>query len=861
MKKRLLAFLTLFVMLIESAVALAGESSNSEDTIREYEILKAVGIANFDESVFRIKEGITYGDFLVLVVNSFGHTYSKYSDEVMAVAKEHNLVEADAEPKLDRYIYYKDAEALAKTALMHETYLDKFYISDLANYKDLKKGITNISSNFISCENAMKLIYNMVVTDLYTFEISSDNNINYVLNEGDTLLSRYRDIYITEGIVEENEYTSLYGDGKLISGGIRIGDKIFESEADRSDLIGWNTRLFAREDKYNENYIVYSEKVKNNSIMVESDSVIGWDDNFTHFSFDYNDKKRTISVNKTAKFLYNGKVFSQFTEEILLPEDGAIEFIDNDKDDRYDVVKIIAYEYMLIDSVSVFADTISNVYTYDGALQKAELELDDVTRKTMIVKDGQSISLKEIKSRDTAAVQKSLDGRVMKVEIFSDSVTTVANSVDITNRKVQLEGKTYRISNAAITAIEKKDPKIREISGVYELTYYLAGNVVVGVWGDIPGKANYGYLTKLRYNAEDESYTMRVFDETGVWQELKLAEKIRLNDEEIKKDEDIYSFLCPNDKTRRQLICYSLNSENLVKKLYIAEETDKKGYNGFSNMGEMKYRWRVEGWSLDSEIFVDTKTKIFVIPEDEDNAVPSEYYITSPSSFSTDAEYTFTPYNVDEFGFTDLMVMSLTNEGNTFVMVDHVSTELNSDDDPVKVVYGNVDIYKNFGLQIDNNMTEIGDFFDSKKTYPVNSIKKGDLLMVSMRSDGVINGIKRVYTLTDGKKPRQTQEMYLPINDFSNFAASNLFDVVNRYTAAVVDRVHPSKELIVLNYIYDFGSRTKSLSFSQRTTVTIYDCESNKFIEGSYSDIEKGDYVVTEIYASSARKVIVYKNM
>ncbi len=863
MKKRFITFLLSFIMLTQ-LIAMPVNAQQDDSALREYEILKAVGIANFDEKSFNISEGITYADFLVLIVNSFGHTYSEYSDVVMGIAKENSLLEAEAEPKLDRFIQYSEAVALAKTALTYETYLGREAIEPVVSYPDLTKGISNSKSKFLSATCAMKLIYNMVLTDLYVIDVFKDNGFKHDVNEGDTILARYRDIHETEGLVEENRYTSLYGASTLKSNEIRIGDQIFVSDKDISDLLGFKVKVLAKKTEDDDKgTVVYAEIYRGKSLNVEAGDFIRWETNMTHFVYSKNGTSKRISVSKTAKFFYNGVICDTFTDDVVKPKDGAIEFIDAEDDGTYEVVKITAYEYMLVENVSASSKTITNAYTYSGALTKIKLDLDDSDNSPVIVMNGQEIGLKDIMYRDVAAVQRTRGAspKVVKVEIFRNSITAIASGFSMEDNEIEIDGNIYHISDTLKKAINANDTKVREVSTSDELSYYIAGNVVVGIWGDLLKTAKYGYMTRIKNNTDDEIVTIRIFDEDGKWGDYKVAEKVRLNNES-KKPQDIYNALCPGGVIKRQMLCYTLNSDNLIKKIQLAVETDKKGYDGFSNMGKMTYRWRIEGGSMDSEIFVDENTKVFVIPTNEETARATEYYITNSSSFATDAQYTFTPYNVDEYGFTNMMVMNLTESAETLVMVDKVVTELNTDGEPVMAVYGKVGEYNNFGLQIAESVSDMGDFYNRTATYPVSNIRKGDMLLVAVRGDGMISQIQRIYTLADGKKPRQTQEMYLPVNDFSNFATTNLFNVVNRYTAAVVEKVHPEKKLIVLNYIYDFGSRTKSLSLSSpRVNISIYDCDTKQFKAGSYSDIEPGDYVVSEIYASAARKMVVYKNM
>lgn len=870
MRMRIMTFFLSLSVLLGMIVIPNSASAADNVPLREYEILKAVGIFKFDEETFNTKEGISTGDFIVLLINSLGGNLDKYSDNVLSAAQKSGLIGNESIEPL-RFIEYSKALELAKKALAFGNDIEQERSSQI-DFSDLTKGISAGKSNFISCDNAIRLIYNMVNIK-GTYYVTGYDAYGYKklrYNKDATLLLKFRNIYEVKGIVTENKYTSMYEEGELSDNDLKIDGTLFHSKEDLSDFLGMNTTSFVqREDSEDVDTIIYMEERigKNEMLTIAAEDLNEWNADKTKLSYYSNNRSKTISIDKTASFIYNGVACTEFSDKILLPNDGYIDFIDNNDDGKYDVVKISSYEYLPVENVATASKTIYSKYAYAGCLQKLELDTDDSDIYIDITKNGEPIQLRDIKEWDILTVRRSLGDnpkRIM-IEVSDDKITTTADSISLSQNEVTLDGNVYKLSDAVIQAMKDENSKAKEPSTDSEYTYYLSSDgKIAGIYGDISNNTRVGYLKNIWIEDNGETIGIKIFTDTGEWETYNLTSKLNFNDKR-EKSENVYAKLHPGNQVDCQLIYFRVNSKGEVNKITTSVFTKKRGYGGFSKSEKIKGCWRPTGKCFDSKIFLPAAPTIFVVPEDKKNSQEADYRIASTADFVDGREYTFEAYNVDEFGVAEFIVLSMDYEINTFAIVEDIWDGVDSDDNQKKIIHGKIGDYLNFEVFISEDCTTFKDYYDSETVYSINDLKAGDILRLAMDTKGDVVQIQRMYTLSDGYKPHQTNEVILQVVDFSNFEVTNSFDVTYKYTSAKVEKTSAENSLILLNYEYDFGSRTQALKVDANTKYTVVDGGRGRgqgtAKTGSFNDIEPGDYVFIDVWASVARDVIIIKNI
>lgn len=873
MKKRITAFLLFLIMIMSTAAIPCTVSADETESTHEYDLLKAVGIYRFGDNAMDPNiEGVFLGNFLVLIENVLGNTFNAYSDEVLNMAIQQGLVEEkNANPF--KFVEYSDAVDITKRALSYANYMSEYEGGYILDWSKLTKGVSNAGSKLLSYDNALKLVYNLATTE-GTYELvgSSIKGMELKYYKDKSLLSKYRDIYKVSGVVTENRYTSMYEEGSLSGNDLRIESDIFHSDVDYSDFLGLHVDAFVYiTDDDVDGTIVYMEKRsrKNTELSINSEDLDKWDKARTRlYYYDNSNKKRSVSVDKTATFLYNGVVCTDFSGVSLLPKDGSIDLIDNNNDGEYDLVKVTANEYMAVESVSVASSTIYSKYSYDGAIKSLSLNMEDSKIYVEISKNGQAASLKDIKEWDILTITKSLgdNPKLTKIEICDKQITTEAEEIDLENKKVTLEGEEYTLSEAVIRAMNHNESQAYEPSFYNRYTYYFAADgKIAGIYGGVVDTPYLGYVAKVYHGFEcgdEEFLKVKVFESTGEWKELYLAQKVNFNDKRLKISE-VYPLLCPGGSVSRQLISFKLNSKGEIKTITTARATTDKGSSDFTRTGMMTGTWLSAGRCFDNRVFVSQSPLIFAVPDDEDNALESDYRMASVGDFWDKNQYTFEAYNVDEFGVSDLLVAKLRTNKDVFAVFGGLREELSIDDIPQTAIGGKIGDYMNFSIPLEEDVTTFTDYYDSASgEHSINELKRGDVLLLTVSNGrGEVEQVQRLHALADDQVPRQTNVIGDEITDFSNFASTNNFDVVDKYTAAEVVKTNSKDSLILMNYNYDFGSRTQSIKVvNGYTSYTVIDNEIGTASLGTFSDIEPGDYVFIMVNASRAINVFIFKS-
>lgn len=140
--KRLVALLvTIAVCIVAFPCYISANEENTFD--KQYELLQAVGVIQFDEGYLDTdRKGISLGNYLVMIENLLGGSYTQYSDEVIEVASKQGILDGVAKEAL-KYVSYNDAVKIATAAFAYGNNMSGVEKSSFVKQKNLTKGITN----------------------------------------------------------------------------------------------------------------------------------------------------------------------------------------------------------------------------------------------------------------------------------------------------------------------------------------------------------------------------------------------------------------------------------------------------------------------------------------------------------------------------------------------------------------------------------------------------------------------------------------------------------------------------------------------------------------------------------------------
>lgn len=227
-----------------------------------------------------------------------------------------------------------------------------------------------------------------------------------------------------------------------------------------------------------------------------------------------------------------------------------MELIDNNNDELTDVVIIWSYEVNKV----VFADENSGKIYLRGEM--FEIGIMDTFS---IFRNGTNkpLSITELGEGDVVLIAKSDDGQAVRIEKIINVITGTVNGKD--DEDIIIDNNRYSVAEKCMTDKNVNDGDTAE--------FYLdnSGNIVAIT--EVSTAMKYGYLINSSYkDAAGAELEVKIFDQKGIMQILKVAQKIKLNSESGKNQEDFINALkSDTDVIQPQVIMFSLNTKGEIK--------------------------------------------------------------------------------------------------------------------------------------------------------------------------------------------------------------------------------------------------------------------------------------------------------
>lgn len=574
MKKRILSMLLMLTMVFSlivvpnSAVAATYYDTVDTDCELAVDVLDALGImGGYTDGSFLPYNTITKAEMASIAVKFAGidgyseeapddmelfndmYDYEGWAAGVIAMAKTVGIARSDADGNFnpDMSATYEDAVQMIVSALGYghqaqergDELKDYVYVGQRLGIT--KKLDTAMGQNITRADVA-KLVYAALTVDLMMpVSYSVDGTmVKYEAVEGKNALNTYFDVQEVNGIITENEYAAIDGDTTVEEEQVLINNEIFNvGYTDIASYLGYYATVYAldgEDSADNRTVIAYSVKsVKNNTITIDGENI----DDVVYSSadgyvFEYWANKETDKKVKEAKtsstpmVLYNGKAVLDVTTALLSPENGHVVLIDNNGDDKYDIIDIWEYELVYVFSASQTSGNVSGYY--DRATTYKFDPDDDDYHVTFLNSYGGIAQLSEIKQYTVLYVYESLDKLEKKVVISNNRVNgTISESSD---GVYTINGVEYEISPAVEGRVELA------VSDTGDF-YLDADNRIAGFEGTTVIRRNIGMFIAINNGGLRRGYQMKILTANSGVRIYDIASSVKVNDTKMTAD-DIY---------------------------------------------------------------------------------------------------------------------------------------------------------------------------------------------------------------------------------------------------------------------------------------------------------------------------------
>ena len=715
------------------------------------------------------------------------------------------------------------------------------------------------------------IIYTALHADVLESYGVSGNKIQYKTIDGYTFLTEKRNIYRVKGIIKQNEVTSLNRSSGLGKSLIMIGDTMHRDDNHLTDdYLGCDVECYVQIPKGESiGTIVYvQENNQNKTLTITDEDVISVNDNTVRY-YDEKDRERNINMSVTYDMVYNGKAVDHISGKKLerLPslDNADIKFIDNNGDNKYEVVIVTEYITRIVYSVNTEEEKIS--FRFD----EKQLDLSDSFYH--FYKDGIEVKLSDINNGDIlllAISENDGDEKAVRGEISSQlmqgSVQVVRHDSD-DNRSYAIIGeKEYQISTYCKNLEEKN--KIQRIEPGTSGAFYLdaRGNIAY-IDGNSEGDVVAFLIDGKVYKDDDDTdiLMIKVYDEQREIKKFIVKDSIKINSKKT-KIENISSEIKESLNTP-QLIKYTV-SKGELEEIILPEQ----GYDAqkFSLDDGPRTMLCTHDKILDDKYYVEPDAKIFYIP-DKTKEDPEYYEMMDtagllfilPSQFiSGDDTHKVSVYDVNENGGVKYLLIrygyslggNLVGAGHGMVAVNKV--EEFYDEDREEVNY-QLQGYDESGNLITVKLSEasklaakvaIVDKENGVKNYSstnLREVKPGDIVQVHWDSQGRCDDmwIQHSYEDTDYYSP--------VIMDF---------DTQNKEQRCIFGQaVFVSSSNIIVSGTPDeyTGPVSGGNKYIGNNTSAVYKWTGKQYVKIEFDEIEQGDKVFAAVGSSNNTRIIV----
>ncbi len=702
------------------------------------------------------------------------------------------------------------------------------YIS-VANDIDLYDGIDMSGASLLDAKTAYELIMNALESTFVA--ITSISEYTKYEKTDKMYMSQMLGIYKTEGIVEQNEHTSLYGESEVTENEIEINGIVFKAgSTNASSMLGYYVNCYFKENgSANEIIHIEANSEENRVLHLTSRDLNPESSTLSELSYTDSGIERKAKMSPEPILIRNESM-TTLTLNNLWPENGEIILISNNGDNSYDVAKVYDYRTVVVNNVSATPGSISDALGGKSII----LDASDNDYTFSIELSGNDTPLRSLLKNDVAFYYETSGETPHKKLIVSRKIV-----------EGKIEGKTDDKLIIDGTEYYARKEFLNEVSPGDMGTFFLDPHGAVA-YGELTDEISvYGYLTGIKKSGMN-GVQMKIFTEKDRWVELDVRSKIKLNGKAATED-DLYAFFT-SAPDFRQLISYRVDSNAEVTSVTIAVDCSADSVIADTALENDDFRLsqKVENTvyrrylsSFTNYFTVSPDTIIFFVPEDGENE--DDFYISSASNLRQNYTYQKVyAYNANETRVTDLIVIftktsSVDNSDNVseFLIVDKMSRSI-IDGEELSCIYGT---YGSHGktcvyLMNDEIISAAG------------GIEKGDVLQLGFNNKGLVSAVSKLYDISNGTYQKDLINGSL----YSN--------------ATIASGIVTSVDTGHMRFTLDYGDDTDALFGldSYLKIITVYDISDEEVYQIAPTDIEKGDRIVVGCRQYQAQSLIIFRD-
>ena len=474
--------------------------------------------------------------------------------------------------------------------------------------------LKGISASGASRGEIAQMIYNAL--DIPVLQETGFGQASTLQEDRDrTLLYEYFHLVKVKGSLTANAVSSLDGsEGENNS--VRIDGVKYRDECGAGNMLGNYAHWYIWRDPvgHEEDAVRFYIVPQNKNIVrtVYDEDIVASRTGLSTFTYYVDGQEEKMGLSPSVSLIYNGEGMAEFTEELLIPDNGWVRLIDWEGDGSVDVVEVTNIQTRVVSNVDTYREMIFDQFG------EPPVSLDEYDDVVFIGENNKELSLADIKEGNTLSIAEGKNKWLLT--IYVSTLMTSSPITEISNDTVTIDGNEYRLAKGLRDEVDLNT----------RATFYIdISRRVVRMNSDYAAATGlqYGYLTGLEMKEGlSEEVRARIFtakSEHAIY-DLKKSVQFEYGGETVKlKAAEVAKRFSEGGGFTPQLILYSLNAEGEVNTISKYEErlNDRYWNESFAmnvkNLNkEQRFYNNTAGihYRLDPEI-----TKVFIIPDDRDD--------------------------------------------------------------------------------------------------------------------------------------------------------------------------------------------------------------------------------------------------
>lgn len=597
--------------------------------------------------------------------------------------------------------------------------------------------------------DACELLYNTLLSPVPELDgISVDGNIDIYINKNTTVLETNFDIERITGVltstlgISADAYPAC-DDNKIRIDGITYYNSCYEAV----DYLGMQVNAYCLKKDNTPTVMWVFPEDDGDCITIDIDDFIEYDDASHKILYAKNEKTQSKSIDKSATIVRNGQGYSAKVKEAFKGLKKGSITLGKSAGGSYDIVIIKNYEDAVVQAIDVNEHRI-----YDKSNSGALIDLDDMDYIRVFDGERNKKTFSDIIANTVVSLcrsdkyceilinNKTVSGNVGEVET-KDSKTNIM----IDNEYYPVDNDYYN-ANAHVFEIGKKITAYIDVFG--QCVYAESGAADIYLTG---------YMLGIKYGSFG-GCSIKLLNQSGNMEIFECSKRLIIDGVGREKKDEIDWALSKrnNGNVKNQLIRYSLDSNNEIKKIETAVPYGES-YNSDSLRAETQrgsFLYYSGNTMLGPSIKLASNTLCFVVPSATSSSTSDDdYSVISPSNLVSNSTYTATAYKTTDATNTADIVLIELDENTKGEWYHHLVL--------VDSVYYKYDEKEGVGIEVADvwvNGTKSTYYAAKGRTFSnmpkrdgtaKYKIQAGDVLRVYKNQQGEITEVDRAWSYSD----------------------------------------------------------------------------------------------------------------